>query len=87
MTAGTPAASREDLHALVDALPDGELDEARRFLTALREADPVLRSALLAPIDDEPFTDEEREAVEAAEAAYDRGEWVSGEDVRREFGW
>jgi alkylhydroperoxidase family enzyme len=42
---------------------------------------------LFAPIDDEPFTDEERAAVEAAEAAYRRGEWVSDEDVRREFGW
>ena len=87
MTAGTPAASRQDLHALVDALPGNELDEALRLLSALREADPALRAALLAPIDDEPFTDEERAAVEAAEAAYRRGEWVSDEDVRREFGW
>lgn len=38
-------------------------------------------------MDDEPFTDEERAAVDAAEAAYRRGEWVSDEDVRREFGW
>ena len=87
MTDGTPAARRDDLHALVDALPEGELDEARRFLGALGEANPSLRAALLAPMDDEPFADEECAAVGAAEAAYRRGEWVSDEEVRREYGW
>jgi len=57
------------------------------MLGALNESDPVLRASQLAPLDDEPFTDDEREDVEAAEAAYRRGEWVSGDDVRREIGW
>ena len=87
MASEASAASRDGLHALVDALPDADLDEARRLLSALGEADPALRAATLAPLDDEEFTDEDRNAVEAARAAYRRGEWVSGEDVRREIGW
>ena len=87
MTAETPATARASLHVLVDALPDADLDEARRLLSTLTGIDPALRTALLAPLDDEPFTDDERQAFEAAEDAYRRGEWVSGDDVRREIGW
>lgn len=74
------------MHDLVDSLPVGVLDEAGRVLRALHEADPVLRAALLAPIDDEPFTDEERAAVAAAEDGYRRGEWVTNEQLKRELG-
>lgn len=87
VTAESPATARASLHTLVDALPDGDLDEARRLLSTLTGIDPALRAALLAPVDDEPFTDEERQAVEAAEDAYRRGEWISGDDVRHEIGW
>jgi hypothetical protein len=86
MTANSPTADRASLHALVDALPETELAEARRLLSALTVADPALRTALLAPLDDEPFTDEDRAAVEEAEAGYRRGEWVSHEEMKREFG-
>ena len=87
MAAETPATARASLHLLVDALPDADLEEARRLLSTLRGVDPALRAALLAPLDDEPFTDEERQAVEVAEEAYQRGGWVSGDDARREIGW
>jgi hypothetical protein len=81
------AATRAGLHALVDALSDDDLPEAQRLLTTLGTPDPALRAALLAPTDDEPLTDEERQAVKAAREAYRRGEWVEGDDVRREIGW
>ena len=87
MTAETPATARASLHVLVDALPDADLDEARRLLSTLKGIDPALLTALHAPVDDEPFTDEDRQAVETAREAYRRGEWVSGDDVRREIGW
>ena len=87
MTTDTPATTRAGLHALVDALSDEDLAEAQRLLSELGTPDPALRTALLAPIDDEPFTDDERQAVQSAREAYRRGEWVSGEDVRREIGW
>ena len=87
VTAETPASARASLHVLVDALPDADLDEARRLLSTLKGIAPALRTALHAPLDDEPFTDEERRASDAAEEAYHRGKWVSGDDVRREIGW
>jgi hypothetical protein len=87
MTTETSDVSRASLHELVDKIPDDALAAARERLVALFDDDPALRAALLAPPDDEPFTDQERQAVEVARAAYRRGEWVSGEDVRREIGW
>ena len=86
MTTNTSAAERSQLHALVDALPDSALLEARRLLRALGEVDPVVRAALLAPLDDEPFTEEDRRAVEAAEAGFQHGEWVTNEEMKRELG-
>ncbi len=86
MTAGIPPGTREELHAIVDALPDADLAEARRLLTALTASDPALRAARLAPLDDEPLTDEDRAAILEAEAGYRRGEWVTNEEMRRELG-
>jgi hypothetical protein len=82
MTAGMPAANRDDLYALVDALPDNELNEARRYLSALQEANPAVRAALLAPIDDEPLTPEDRRAIDEAKAAYNRGDWIADDDLK-----
>ncbi len=86
MTAHTPSGTRGELHAIVDALPDAELAEARRLLDALMTPNPALRAAQLAPLDDEPLTDEDREAIAAAEAGYRRGEWVTNEEMKRELG-
>ena len=57
------ATSVEQLHTLVDQLPRAMWDEAARYLTGLNTEDPVLRAFLLAPLDDEPETEEERLAV------------------------
>ncbi len=81
MTAQLSASNRDDLHALVDDLPDGELFEARRLLSALREPNPARRAALLAPLDDEPLTPEDERAIEGGKAAYARGDWVSDADL------
>ena len=86
MTTNTRTTTRSQLHALVDALPDGELDEAYRLLRGLGESDPVLRAALLASLDDEPFTDDDRQAVGEAEGGYRRGEWITNEEMKRELG-
>lgn len=86
MTTVTPPTGRDELHAIVDQLPEDELAEARRLLMALRALDPALRAAQLAPVDDEPLTEEEREAIAAAEAGYLGGDWVTNEEMKRELG-
>jgi len=57
------ARTLEKLHALVDALPTEQWSEAERYLTGLNTDDALLRYFLLAPLDDEPLTDEEIAAV------------------------
>ena len=78
--------NKDSLHRLIEALPDSAVDEAERLLQALATDDPVLRSALLAPEDDEPETPEEAAAVQEAREAMARGEVYTLKEVRRELG-
>ena len=81
------SALKKDLYELIEALPDTEVEAARRYLQYLRDmGDPVLRSARNAPLDDEPETDEERAAVQEAREAAARGEALTDEELRRELG-
>ena len=67
---------KEDLHRLVDELPKKELPVAKRYLEYLRNmGDPVLRSFMEAPEDDE----EETAMIEEARL---RGEARPWEEVR-----
>ena len=77
--------TRAELHELLDSLADDRLDEARRRLAELVD-DPVLRALMLAPVDDDPLTDEERASIDAAKAAYRRGEWISDDELARRLG-
>ena len=79
--------TRETLHKLVERLPESEWEGVRRALEEhLAKHDPLLRTLLNAPEDDEPETAEERKAVEEAYDAIARGEVVSDEELRRELG-
>lgn len=51
----------------------------------MRGTDPVLRSLLNAPCDDEPYTDAERESDSEAMGAIARGEGISHEEILRDF--
>jgi hypothetical protein len=71
----------DTLHRLIDELPESELTAAERFLHYLRvTTDPVLRALIEAPLDDEPETEKERQAVHEAREELARGQ------VRRELG-
>ncbi len=80
---------KEELHQLVDSLPENELPVARRFLEFLADlsCDPVLRALHEAPIDDEPLPPEEAAESDAAWKAYlegkDKGKPL--ERLRREL--
>ena len=69
--------AKSELHRLIDELEDSQAD---RLLAAI--ADPLRRSLMLAPLDDEPLTAEEQAAIDEGEAAYRRGEWVADDDLQ-----
>ena len=48
--------------------------------------DPALYSLLTAPLDDEPYTPEQQQRDMEADAAIERGEGISHEEVTHEFG-
>ena len=78
---------KEELHRLVDELPDSESHAAKRFLEYLRNmGDPMMRALLEAPEDDEPETQEERAAVAEAYEDIAAGRVVTMEEIKHEFG-
>ena len=74
-----------ELHALVDVLPEAELETARRFLETLRRQSDDALVALLrsAPIDDEPISEEEEEGAAEAREEIARGEAASAAEAKR----
>lgn len=76
---------RQELHTLVDELPEPELAAARRFLEYLRQQpSDSLRVALdAAPLDDEPVTEDDLAAIREGFDEQARGETVSHEEVKR----
>ena len=81
---GYPMLTRDELHRLIDAIPDSKLAVAATALEPL--VDPVMRALLTAPIDDEPESEEERAAVAEAKAELARGEFLTHEEVKRRHG-
>lgn len=83
------SALKNRLHELVERLPEPEEHAALRFLEYLAErgADPVLRALAAAPDEDEPLTDEDREALRQGREDAAAGRVVSHEEaVRRLLG-
>lgn len=80
--------TRQELHQLLDEIPDAGLDEARRYLAALKEAggDSFLARLLLLPEDDEPLTAEEEAALAEAYEDLAAGRIVTVEQAKRELG-
>jgi len=81
--------TKDELHQLVDRLPEAEAQAARRFLQYLCDLgeDPVARTLREAPFDDEPLTAEEEEALEQARQEAERGQLTPHEEVLRELGY
>jgi hypothetical protein len=69
--------ARDDLRAMLDAIPDEKLPAAREALAPL--TDPVLLAFLNAPMDDEPLTDEDLAAIAEGKADIARGDTVPWE--------
>jgi len=78
------ADARHHVHALVDQLPPVQLAALEGLLQAM--LDPLSRKLALAPIDDEPFTEEDRLAVAVADEWRKHNDPIPLEAVLADFG-
>lgn len=76
--------TRDQMHRLIDALPESQLGDASVVLEQL--TDPLTRALLLAPEDDEPLTEEERTRIKAARAEAETVGYLAHEEVKRRHG-
>ena len=76
--------TKQDLHQLIDEIPEQEHQAAANYLQRLRDLanDPVYQAFMNAPLDDEPVTPEERRLIDEAKAEVARGEVVSWEEAQ-----
>jgi hypothetical protein len=77
---------KEHAHELIERLPPSQLTAVVGLLEAM--LDPVSRAIAQAPVDDEPVTEEEREALARSEAWFEErgGKGIPMEDVLADFG-
>ena len=76
--------SRQHIHALIDQLDAGQLAAVGQLLEVM--TDPVARSLANAPVDDEPLTQEESDALDRAEEWLKHNKPIPHEAVLAEFG-
>jgi hypothetical protein len=75
---------KQHAHQLLEQLDSSQLAAVVQLLEVM--TDPLARSLAIAPVDDEPVTAEEAEALDEAHASIARGEGIPHEDILREFG-
>jgi len=78
---------KQHAHELIERLPASEIETAVRFLEFML-LDPVARAIATAPVDDEPLTAEEEQALSRADAWLKErgGRGIPHEEVLAEFG-
>lgn len=81
-------ALRDNLHRLIDTLPESEISRAERVLEALKETAeaPGVYRLENAPEGDEPETAEEATAVAEAWREHREGKRLTTEELKRELG-
>jgi hypothetical protein len=76
---------RRHAHELIDRLPEGQLSALVGLLETI--VDPLTAALRNAPVDDEPETEEERQAVsEAREWLNRNGKGIPHEEAMRRLG-
>ncbi len=80
------AADKEHAHELIERLAPSQVPAVIGMLEAL--LDPVSRTIANAPIDDEPESEEERQAVAKSKAWFKQrgGQGIPHEEVLADFG-
>jgi len=79
---------RDELHRLIDQLPESEVMPAFRYLRYLKDLgeDPMLKKLAESPVDDEPESDEESEGAHHARQEARQGRLFTDDDLERELG-
>ena len=79
--------TREMLHKLIDELPECDLHMAELLIQWRHRlsTEPVLLSLATAPYDDEPTTPEEEAGVAEAREQYQRGEYLTADEAKRQL--
>jgi hypothetical protein len=77
--------TKERLHQVVDAMSEQEAADALDYL-ASHGRDPLARRLDAAPLDDEPLTDEDIDALREMREDAAAGRMVSLDELRRELG-
>ena len=78
-------ATKQQLHDLIERLPEREVATVYRVLAGLL-ADPLWLACVTAPADDEPYTLDQQARDAEAQAAIERGEGIPGNELLKEFG-
>lgn len=78
--------AKDKLRQAVEELSELEAEDALAYIARRRERDPVLDAFDKAPLDDEPVTDEDEQALAESREAYRRGETYTIDQLRRELG-
>jgi hypothetical protein len=81
------APEKQQAHELIDRLEPSQLSAVVRILKRI-VTDPVSQAIAKAPIDDEPVSDAERQALARSEAWFEQhgGKGIPIEEVLAEFG-
>lgn len=77
--------AKEKLRERLDGMSEARAAQTLGWIEDT-EDDPLLLALANAPLDDEPETDEERRLVEEGREDFRRGDVVSWEEIRKEFG-
>jgi hypothetical protein len=82
----TPANIKEHAHELIDRMPLAQVSAIVQMMEAL--LDPVSRAIANAPVEDEPESEAERQAVAASKAWLEKhpGQGMSLEDLSADLG-
>jgi hypothetical protein len=78
---------KQHAHQLIDQLPPTQLSAVIGLLESM--LDPVSQAIASAPVDDEPETEQERQAVAESKAWFERrgGQGISHDEVLADFGF
>jgi hypothetical protein len=78
-------ANKQQLHELIERLPEDEIPTVYRLLAGLL-ADPLWLASVTAAVDDEPYPAQQQARDAEAQAAINAGAGISHEEILREFG-